>query len=33
MKKAKKDYEDDEREAKIGTACALRLDGYRYADE
>ncbi|MDQ3820317.1 MAG: hypothetical protein M3362_21905 [Acidobacteriota bacterium] len=33
MKKAKRDYEDDEREAKIVTACALRIDGYRYADE
>jgi len=33
MKKAKKNYADDEREAKIVTACALRLDGYRYADE
>jgi hypothetical protein len=26
-------YKDDEREAGIITACALRFDGYRYADE
>ena len=33
MKKRKKDYNDDQREAKIVTACALRFDGYKYADE
>lgn len=26
-------YKDDQREAEIITACALRFDGYRYADE
>jgi hypothetical protein len=33
MGKKERDYKDDEREAKIVTACALRFDGYRYADE
>jgi hypothetical protein len=33
MKKKRRDYEDDQREARIVTACALRMDGYRYADE
>lgn len=32
MGKKERDYKDDEREAKIITTCALRFDGYRYAD-
>jgi hypothetical protein len=31
MKKKQRDYKDDQREAEIVTACALRFDGYRYA--
>jgi hypothetical protein len=31
MKKKRRDYEGDQREAEIVTACALRFDGYRYA--
>jgi hypothetical protein len=33
MKDQTHNYKDDECEARIVTACALRLDGYRYADE
>jgi hypothetical protein len=33
MKKRQKDIKDDQREAEMVTACALRFDGYRYADE
>ena len=31
MKKRKRGYDDDQREAELVTACDLRFDGYRYA--